>query len=138
MVFPKHATRFSIPQKVCHSPFKQKDMAETVAQTGGIVHKRKAEELNSDDEADEVDEYESDHPCEAVHKMTKIGHDGVGLKEKKAMKSIESLGHTDCKHGHCKVTKCENCDEPYGLCFKDQTCQYHPCEHSSRSHFCVV
>jgi hypothetical protein len=114
---------------------KQKEIADDGAQTGGVARKRKAKDHNSDAEESDDEEYESDHPCGAVHKRVKIGHGGIILKEKKRMKSVESLDNASSKHDHCKIAKCKNCNEAYDLCFKDAACQYHPCKHAS---LCLV
>ncbi len=109
---------------------KQKWVADEGAQNGGVARKRKAKEHNSANEESDDEEYKSDHPCEAVHKKVKIGLGGIILKEKKRMKTVESLDNASTEHQHSKLAKCRNCGEVYDLCFKEASCQYHPCKYA--------
>lgn len=83
-----------------------------------VTRKRKTKQHNSVEENDE----------EEVHKRVKIG-DGAIIPKRKGIQSLDTFETTLGKHEHCKVAKCKNCDEAYSLCFKDEACQYHPCEY---------
>jgi hypothetical protein len=109
----------------------QKETANDGSQTGGGARKRKANQHSSDAEESDEEDYENDHPCEAVHKRVKIGHGGIILKEKKRVKTVEFLDNDSSKREHCKIAKCTHCDEAYDLCFKEASCQYRPCKYNS-------